>query len=111
MWEEAVLKMIPNTTSVPDFNSLQHRPRKCKLLWSELAAKYLPEGIQLSVLAETFKSLKPALRVSALEAFIRSREGEAGCLYRWCPDALTKSSTPKHACPSKPEKIGREFPQ
>lgn len=29
--KKAVLKMIPNTR-VPDFNSLQHRPRKCKLL-------------------------------------------------------------------------------
>lgn len=90
--------MIPNTVNVPDFNSLQHRPRKCKLLWSELVAKYLPEGIQFSVLPESFKSLKPAPRVSALEAFIWSWEGKAGCLYRWCPGALTKSSTPKHAC-------------
>lgn len=28
----------------------------------------------------------------------------------WCPGALTKSSTPKCACPSKLEKSRREFP-
>lgn len=58
--KKAVLKLIPNT-SVPDFYNLQHRPRKCKLLWSELMAKYSPEGIQFSVLAKSCKSLKPAL--------------------------------------------------
>ena len=105
-----MLKMIPNTTSVPDFNSLQHRPRKCKLLWSELVAKHSPEGTQFSALAESCKSLKPAPRVSVPEAFIWSWEGKAGCLYRWCPGALTKSSTPKRASPSEPEKIRKEFP-
>lgn len=78
--------MIPNTKSVPDFNSLQHGPRKCKLLQSELVAAYSPAGIQFSVLADSFKSLKAAPWVSALEAFTRSREGKAGC--------LTKNSAP-----------------
>lgn len=98
--------MIPNTTSVPDFNSLQHRLRKCKLLWSELVAKHSPEGIQFSVLATSFESLKPAPWVSALEAFIHSQGEEKQGLYRWCPDR-------KYYCrmcmPLKPETIRREF--
>lgn len=98
--KEAVLKMIPNTTSVPDFKSLQHRPRKCKLLWSELVGKYSPEGIQFSVLAESFKSLNPAPWVSALEAFIHGQGEEKQGLYRWCPGALTENSTAEYACPS-----------
>lgn len=92
--------MIPNTTSVPDFNNLQHRPRKCKLLWSELVAKYSPEGIQFSVLAKSFESLKAAPRVSALEAFIHGQGVEKQGLYRWCPGALAESSTAECACPS-----------
>lgn len=91
--------MIPNT-SVPDFNKLQHRPRKCKLLWSELVAKYSPERIQFSVLAKSFKSLKPAPWVSALEACIHGQEEEKQGLYRQCPGTLTENSTAECACPS-----------
>lgn len=97
--------MIPNT-SIPDFNNLQHRPRKCKLLWSELVAKYSPEGIQFSVLA---KSFKPAPWVSALEALMHSQGEEKQGLYRWCPGALTENSTAECACSSSLRKSEGRF--
>lgn len=97
--KKAVLKMIPNTTSVPDFNSLQHRPRKCKLLWSELVAKYSPEGIQFSVLrALSHLNQLAGCQHSRLSYTVKGRESRVctgGALVHWQKIVLQNVHAPQ----------------